>query len=491
MPPGIEARETEDVVLDAAEVARFLAVANGELEDPYDGLEPVPAPQEPSPKQQAVEPAIAVPETLDAVPPVEPVEPLDEEPVHEPDDWPRPVAVAVDEPPSVPDAPLEDLDEIAPVRSARFSAPAPPSIVPPWQDELDADFVDEDDAWPETAARAEQSDAPPQDGPSKQAAPSRWEVLPREESQMANLDYLDSGVFAVPALPGWGQGTAVAQPPVPLEEAPPGAVPAFAATSAPVTVEPLSESELIAPEKPPEPLPQPEDALSWLDEVQDEPRPAAPAAALFADEDSADIDATVARILALAPSTILERTEPRTEEEEERAMVKAILDRGAAAELDDGVVDMAVKNQIMGAAARGTAVQEPPYIWERRPIAWEAAYFDNIKLSGDPVLVRKDREIDFDWGPQAPATGVPAGQFAVRWNGVLVLDPGLYRFVLRAPDGIRLWLNERLVLSAWYDQSPQQYAREFDWQGGSLYVRCEHYEHGPEAHIHFDWERIA
>jgi hypothetical protein len=399
--------EIEDVILDEASVARFLAVAGGAVEDPYDGIEPAA----------------------------------------------QPIPVAHDEPPAIPDAPLDDLDELPEL--GELSVATHRRIVPPWQDELDADFADDEEWTPLATVTAVESDVTPR------ASASRWEVLPRQEEEMANLDYLDSGVFAVPALPGWGKDTAVVALP---HESP-------------------SRTEA-APSS--EPLPDPADALSWLDDLDEE----APLVAKPVDE-AALIEARVAEILAGDPAAIAAESTVLTAEEEEWATVAAILARGVEA----GVVDLGDETVTTGAAdeAAQTAAgdPEPAFDWQRRPISWDALYFDNIKLTGEPVLVRQDREIDFDWGPQAPAAGIPAGQFSVRWNGVLVLDPGLYHFTLHAPDGIRLWLNERLVLSAWYDQSLQEYAREFDWQGGSLYVRCEHYEHGPEAQIHFTWERIA
>jgi hypothetical protein len=149
----------------------------------------------------------------------------------------------------------------------------------------------------------------------------------------------------------------------------------------------------------------------------------------------------------------------------------------------------AVRQEAAGAAEM--VVELPAFTWEHEPITWEAEYFANAKLAEEPTVVRKDKEIDFDWGGRPPAQGVPARTFSVRWTGAIALEPGEYRFSINAPDGVRLWLNDRLMISAWYDQSMQAYHRDFAWNGGSLHVRLEHYENGGDARAFMTWERIG
>ena len=70
---------------------------------------------------------------------------------------------------------------------------------------------------------------------------------------------------------------------------------------------------------------------------------------------------------------------------------------------------------------------------------WRGEYYGNVDLAGAPVLVRNDAAVDFDWGANAPAPGVPADRFSVRWTRTLAFAQGPYRFVARADDGIRLY----------------------------------------------------
>lgn len=59
---------------------------------------------------------------------------------------------------------------------------------------------------------------------------------------------------------------------------------------------------------------------------------------------------------------------------------------------------------------------------------------------------RIDRALDFTFGPGAPdeaALGTGTNEFSVTWRGsVLAGEPGDYEFILRTPNGARLWIND-------------------------------------------------
>jgi uncharacterized protein YraI len=112
-------------------------------------------------------------------------------------------------------------------------------------------------------------------------------------------------------------------------------------------------------------------------------------------------------------------------------------------------------------------------------------YFNNMTLSGTPAFVRNDNEINFNWGGGSPGSGVGADMFSVRWSRDIVLDAGRYRFTATADDGLRLWVNNRLLIDKWFDQAATPYSAEIDLPGGSVPIRMEYYEHvgGAEARL--------
>src|SRR5262245_61783346 len=63
------------------------------------------------------------------------------------------------------------------------------------------------------------------------------------------------------------------------------------------------------------------------------------------------------------------------------------------------------------------------------------------------LLSRTDADINFNWGSGAPGPGVPSEQFFVRWTGRLTSpQTGTYTFRTLSDDGIRLWINNQLVV---------------------------------------------
>lgn len=83
-----------------------------------------------------------------------------------------------------------------------------------------------------------------------------------------------------------------------------------------------------------------------------------------------------------------------------------------------------------------------------------AEYFDNNKLEGEPVTTRIDDRVDFHWGGDAPAEGVPQENFSVRWTGIMrTLTGGPHTVYTRVGDGCcRIWVNEKLILDTWDSQ---------------------------------------
>ncbi|HVU10905.1 MAG TPA: PA14 domain-containing protein [Phototrophicaceae bacterium] len=72
---------------------------------------------------------------------------------------------------------------------------------------------------------------------------------------------------------------------------------------------------------------------------------------------------------------------------------------------------------------------------------WHAEYFNNSSLSGQPTVTRDDANIAFNWGVNAPLSGINADNFSVRWATDVSLSPGTYRFYAQADDHIRIYFN--------------------------------------------------
>jgi hypothetical protein len=121
---------------------------------------------------------------------------------------------------------------------------------------------------------------------------------------------------------------------------------------------------------------------------------------------------------------------------------------------------------------------------------WRGEYFANIDLLGEPVLVRNDRSIDFDWNYQSPGSGVPQDHFSVRWTQSLLFEGGLYRFHIIMDDGARLFVDGELLVADWRTGARREVVRDVQLDGGRHDVELEYLERSGVALVSLWWERV-
>ncbi|ACE86143.1 DUF6701 domain-containing protein [Cellvibrio japonicus] len=119
------------------------------------------------------------------------------------------------------------------------------------------------------------------------------------------------------------------------------------------------------------------------------------------------------------------------------------------------------------------------------------AYFNNVNLSGTAAGTRVDTRVDFNWGSGSPGvSGIGSDQFSARWNGrVRAPVTGNYRFQTVSDDGVRLWVNNQLLIDNWNDHSATtNTSGTITLEAGYAYdLRLEYYENGGQAVIRLLW----
>ena len=82
-------------------------------------------------------------------------------------------------------------------------------------------------------------------------------------------------------------------------------------------------------------------------------------------------------------------------------------------------------------------------------------YFSTPDLSGEPVLARTDRNINFNWDKVIPVPGLQRNNWSVRWTGTFTPPaPGDYRLGVRInycyacenAESFRLYLDDKLIV---------------------------------------------
>lgn len=134
--------------------------------------------------------------------------------------------------------------------------------------------------------------------------------------------------------------------------------------------------------------------------------------------------------------------------------------------------------ELVGGGSGGGGGSAPAPEWNHvKPTrASIGEYFANRDLAGSPALVRQDSDIDFDWGNGSSGPGVPADNFSVRWTNTLRLDRGNYRFTVETDDGVRLFINDRLVIDKWRVQARTKHTHEMSLDGGEVRIRMEYFD---------------
>ena len=117
-----------------------------------------------------------------------------------------------------------------------------------------------------------------------------------------------------------------------------------------------------------------------------------------------------------------------------------------------------------------------------------ARYFDNSNFTGNTVL-RRDHRVNFDWGPYAPAPNLGVDTFSARWSGTVQAQFNeTYTFTARSDDGVRLWVNNKLVIDNWRNQSPTERSGTIALQAGvKVPIRLEYYENSGGAVCQLFW----
>ncbi|HEX2877141.1 MAG TPA: PA14 domain-containing protein [Polyangiaceae bacterium] len=115
-------------------------------------------------------------------------------------------------------------------------------------------------------------------------------------------------------------------------------------------------------------------------------------------------------------------------------------------------------------------------------------YFSDTTLI-TKVLTRNDATVDFQWGTAAPAPGVAADRFSVRWTGkVSPRYSGSTTFFTSSDDGVRLWVNGQQLINNWTNHAPTENSGSLSLTAGQKYdIKLEYYEQTGGATARLFW----
>jgi len=98
--------------------------------------------------------------------------------------------------------------------------------------------------------------------------------------------------------------------------------------------------------------------------------------------------------------------------------------------------------------------------------------------------------VNFYWGLGSPDSKLPNDNFSVRWTGKLIAPKsGVYQIGLATDDGVRFWLDGKLLIDSWHDRAVTLDTVSVRLESGRQYdIRIEYYEHYGEAAAFLLWD---
>lgn len=137
------------------------------------------------------------------------------------------------------------------------------------------------------------------------------------------------------------------------------------------------------------------------------------------------------------------------------------------------------------------ALALPPLIASAEVPVFRGEYYNNRSLAGAPVLVRDDAAVSFNWGSGSPGAPVHADDFSARWTNFISFAAGTYRFTVRADDGVRLWVDDVLIVDRWVLQAATTYTADRTLTAGYHSVRMEYFEATGDAVAQLSWAKAG
>ncbi len=119
---------------------------------------------------------------------------------------------------------------------------------------------------------------------------------------------------------------------------------------------------------------------------------------------------------------------------------------------------------------------------------WTAEYFGNKDLTGTPTstegFINITGGFSKNWGLGAPPN-TPVDNFSARYKTQQSLAPGLYKINASSDDGVRVWIDNQLVINDWTDSAGNR-SGYFSSAGGYYPVTIEYKEAGGTAGLNYE-----
>ena len=118
-----------------------------------------------------------------------------------------------------------------------------------------------------------------------------------------------------------------------------------------------------------------------------------------------------------------------------------------------------------------------------------AQFYNNMTLSGEPVLTRVDSVVGAGWHERSPGPGVNTDKWSAKWTGTLTAPvTGEYTFSLTSDDGSRLFVNGAQIIDNWREQgATTETAKVTLTAGQAVEIEVDYYQNGGGDTVSLGW----
>jgi len=115
-------------------------------------------------------------------------------------------------------------------------------------------------------------------------------------------------------------------------------------------------------------------------------------------------------------------------------------------------------------------------------------YFRKIDFTGKPII-KVDPKIDFLWKGKPPFKKFKKTKFSVQWSGFLdVPQTNDYDFMTLSDDGVRLYIDNQLLIDNWTTHGSKEDQKLFHLEKGLHPIKLEYYQNLKYSVIKLFWK---
>ena len=123
---------------------------------------------------------------------------------------------------------------------------------------------------------------------------------------------------------------------------------------------------------------------------------------------------------------------------------------------------------------------------------WTAQYFNNPTLAGTPVITEAaPNGINFNWGTASPSPSIPPDNFSARYTSAQNFAGGTYEFVLTSDDGVRLIIDNVLILDRFIPRPLTTDRVQVQLTPGVHNLVVEYFENIDNAAVQVQWVQVG